>query len=111
MNLFLQFIFVFFVGCTLGWILELFFRRIVHGHWINPGFLIGPYLPIYGFGLSTLTIIYLLFKDSNLNPVIIILLMGVLMTLIEFIGGLIGEKNNVKLYEKKENLKFICSLN
>ena len=70
MNLFLQFIF--FVGCTLGWILELFFRRIVHGKWVNPGFLVGPYLPIYGFGLVILTVIYLLFKDSNLSPIIII---------------------------------------
>ena len=99
MNHYLQFVFIFYMGCTSGWLLELFFRRIVHGHWINPGFLIGPYLPIYGFGLSTLTVIYLLFKDSNLNPVIIILLMGVFMTIIEFIGGLIGEKNNVKLWD------------
>ena len=99
MNHYLQFVFIFYMGCTSGWLLELFFRRIVHGHWINPGFLIGPYLPIYGFGLVTLTAIFLLFKDSNLNPVIIILLMGVLMTLIEFIGGLIGEKNNVKLWD------------
>lgn len=99
MNLFLVFIFIFYMGCTLGWILELFYRRIVHGHWINPGFLIGPYLPIYGFGLTALTIIFLFFKDSNLNPIIVIILMGVLMTVIEFIGGLIGEANNVKLWD------------
>ena len=99
MNVFLQFIFIFYMGCTLGWVLELFFRRIVHGKWVNPGFLIGPYLPIYGFGLAILTLIYLLFSDSNLNPIIIIILMGVLMTLIELIGGLIGIKNNVKLWD------------
>ncbi len=99
MNLLLQFIFIFYMGCTLGWILELFYRRIKHGKWVNPGFLIGPYLPIYGFGLACLTVIFLLFKDTDLNPIIVILLMGVLMTLLEFIGGIIGEANNVKLWD------------
>lgn len=99
MNIFLQFIFIFYIGCTLGWILELFFRRIVHGKWVNPGFLIGPYLPIYGFGLVALTVIYLLFKDSNLNPIIVILLMGVLMTIIELIGGLMALRNNIRLWD------------
>ncbi|MBR3152348.1 MAG: putative ABC transporter permease [Clostridia bacterium] len=114
MNLFLQFVFIFYIGCTLGWILELFFRRIVHGKWVNPGFLIGPYLPIYGFGLAALTLIYLLFKDSSLNPFIIILLMGLLMTLIELIGGLVRLKNNVRLWDYSDqwgNYKgIICPL-
>ncbi len=114
MNLFLQFIFIFYIGCTLGWILELFFRRIAHGKWINPGFLIGPYLPIYGFGLIALTVMYLLFKDSDLNPILIVLLMGLLMTLIELIGGIIGLKNNVKLWDYSDrwgNYKgIICPL-
>ena len=114
MSLYLQFIFIFYMGCSLGWVLELFFRRIVHGKWVNPGFLIGPYLPIYGFGLAILTILFLLFKDSNMNPIIVILLMGVLMTLIELIGGLIGLKNNVRLWDYSDrwgNYKgLICPL-
>ena len=114
MNLFLQFIFIFYMGCSLGWILELFFRRIVHGKWINPGFLIGPYLPIYGFGLVALTVIFLLFKNSTLHPVIIILLMGAIMTLLELIGGWIGLKNNVRLWDYSDqwgNYKgLICPL-
>ena len=65
---------------------------------VNPGLLLGSYLPIYGFGLVVLTVIYLLFKDSNLNPIIIMLLMGLLMTLIELIGGIIGLKNNIRLW-------------
>lgn len=114
MNHYLQFIFIFYMGCTLGWLLELFYRRLAHGKWINPGFLIGPYLPIYGFGLVILTFVFLIFKDSSLNPIIIILLMGVLMTIIEFIGGLIGLKNNVKLWDYSDqwgNYKgIICPL-
>ena len=103
MNHFLQFVFIFYIGCTLGWIIELLFRRIENGKWVNPGFLIGPYLPIYGFGSCILTFIYLLFKDSSLNPVLIVLLMGILMTLIELIGGWIGLKNNVRLWDYSDN--------
>jgi len=102
MSLFLKFVFIFYMGCTAGWILELFFRRIVHGKWVNPGALMGPYLPIYGFGLTALTIIFLIFRKTNLNPIIIILLMGTIMTLIELIGGLAGLKNNVKLWDYSE---------
>lgn len=99
MHLFLKFVFIFYMGCTVGWVLELFFRRIAHGKWVNPGALIGPYLPIYGFGLTALTVIYLIFRNSTLNPIIIILLMGVIMTLIELIGGLMALKNNVRLWD------------
>ena len=57
MNKFLTFIFIFFIGSTAGWVLELFYRRIDHGKWVNPGFLVGPYLPIYGFGLCILLLL------------------------------------------------------
>lgn len=99
MNLFLKFIFIFYIGSTAGWILELFFRRIVHGKWVNPGSLIGPYLPIYGFGLCALTFIYLFFQNMNLPAYLIILLMGASMTLIEFIGGLTFVNKPVKLWD------------
>ena len=43
--------FLFMFGSVAGWVLELFFRRIFSmKKWINPGFLNGPYLPMYGFG-------------------------------------------------------------
>ena len=99
MNLFLELVFLIFVGSMLGWVLELFFRRIVHGKWVNPGLLIGPYLPIYGVGLMTMTVMYYLMYDLPIHPILIILLMGLFMTISEFIGGLIGLKNNVKLWD------------
>ena len=54
MNKFLTVVFLFFIGSMYGWIQEVIFRRIVHKKWINPGFLTGPCLPIYGFGLLVL---------------------------------------------------------
>lgn len=100
MSKFLVFIFIFFIGSSFGYVLELFFRRIVGGKWVNPGFLIGPYLPIYGFGLCTLTFIYMIFSKLTVNPVLIILLMGLCMTVIELIGGLFFMKaGSVKLWD------------
>lgn len=105
MSKFLIFIFIFFIGSILGYILELFYRRIVGGKWVNPGFLIGPYLPIYGFGLCTLTGIYIIFSRLTINPILIILLMGLCMTIIELIGGLFFIKAGaVKLWDYS-NLK------
>ena len=99
MNLLLQLIFIFYLGCTAGWLVELVYRRIVHGKWVNPGILSGPYLPIYGFGLVLMTAIYTLLKNTLLSPVVIILFMGLTMTLMELIGGKIGLKNNVRLWD------------
>ena len=114
MNIYLVFVFLIFVGSMLGWILELFFRRIVHGKWINPGLLIGPYLPIYGIGLLTMSLMYYFLHDLPIHPILTILLMGFLMTVIEFVGGLIGLKNNVKLWDYSDrwmNYKgIICPL-
>ncbi|MCR5033995.1 MAG: putative ABC transporter permease [Clostridia bacterium] len=48
MNIFLVFAFLFFIGCVVGWGIELFFRRFISKNnperkWINPGFLVGPF--------------------------------------------------------------------
>ncbi|MEA3471057.1 MAG: phosphohydrolase, partial [Thermodesulfobacteriota bacterium] len=42
------FLFVFF--SIIGWVLEAVFRSFHAKTFINPGFLKGPYLPIYGMG-------------------------------------------------------------
>ncbi len=42
--------FLFLTGSLAGWVIEVFFRRTVsQKRWMNPGFLNGPYLPLYGF--------------------------------------------------------------
>ena len=56
MNIFLSLAFLFFVGSTFGWVLEVFFRRFFSSNnperkWIDPGFCVGPDLPLYGSGL------------------------------------------------------------
>ena len=110
---------LFVIGSTFGWVLELFFRRFVsQKKWVNPGFLTGPYLPIYGSGVVVLYgISNIEFGMSNypLEVVIKILIIGVGMTLIEFIAGLIFIKGmGIKLWDysdRKGNIMgIICPL-
>lgn len=39
------------VGSVMGWCIEVAFRTVKNGQLVIPGFLIGPYCPIYGFGI------------------------------------------------------------
>ena len=84
---------LFVVGSLFGWVLELFFRRFVsQKKWINPGFLTGPYLPIYGFGVLLLygvSNLSLGITNEVLDIIVHVLIIGFGMTIIEFIAGLI----------------------
>ncbi len=96
--------FLFFTGSVLGWVLEVFFRRFFSAKkWINPGFLTGPYLPLYGFGLSGMFAISRLPIETGtpwLDALLIILIMGVSMTVIEYFAGLIFIKGmKIKLWD------------
>lgn len=114
MSLFLIFVFIFFIGSTFGWILELFWRRLYHGKWVNPGFLVGPYLPIYGLSLTLMTGMHVFFEAHNILPIYQVILMGLSITLIELVGGLIFLKQGVRLWDyrdRKFNFKgVICPL-
>lgn len=102
MNLALVLAYLFFLGSVFGWVLELLFRKFFSGSnpehkWINPGFCVGPYLPLYGTGLC---ILYLLaaagthygLEESVKGRAMLFLGMAVSMTLIEYIAGLISVK-------------------
>lgn len=105
--------FLFMVGSMIGWTIELFFRRFISSNnperkWLNPGFLVGPCLPIYGFGLVGLFLMSLLpyiglAEDDELTwpqIALTILAMGVMMTLIEYFAGLIFIKRmHIKLWD------------
>lgn len=101
--------FLFAFGSMCGWCIELFYRRFFSSNnperkWINPGFLVGPCLPLYGFGLLTLFIMsllpYIKGEPSPIRIVVCIIIMGIMMSLVEFIAGLIFIKGmKVKLWD------------
>ena len=95
---------LFVIGSLGGWGIELLFRRFVsQKKWMNPGFLTGPYLPIYGFGVLVLYAVsnIPLGIDGHIWDVIIrVIIIGVGMSLIEFIAGLIFIKGlGIKLWD------------
>ena len=101
MNKLLILLFLFSAGSVTGWVIELFFRRYLDPverkkkKWVNPGFFVGPYLPIYGSGLIVL---YLLGHISIpslgaqhpiIEKLVIFVIMAACMTFLEFITGMI----------------------
>lgn len=113
MILILKFCLLFSTGTILGWGLEVIWRRFfgLAKRWLNPGFLNGPWLPLYGFG----TVLLFLICSLNLPLPIMGLLFLVLLTTLELLVGIIfryGFKINLWDYSKQwGNIKgLICPL-
>lgn len=97
MQIFFRLAFLYMLGSVGGWVIELFFRRFFSTKkWINPGFLNGPYLPMYGAGT-------LLLYGACFIPLprwALVLLLLVSLTLLEYITGLIFIKGmHIKLWD------------
>lgn len=99
LNVFLILAYLFFLGSLFGWVLELFFRKFFstsnpEHKWINPGFCVGPYVPLYGSGLCILYVLASLgsrfgWESSPAGRAILFAVMAVSMTAIEYIAGII----------------------
>lgn len=48
---------MFFIFSVAGWVMEVVLKYIQYHRFINRGFLIGPYCPVYGWGVVILTVI------------------------------------------------------
>ena len=73
----------------LGWIMEVVEQIIQYRKFVNRGFLIGPYCPIYGFG--TLAILYIL-KGYDSHPVELFINAIVICSLLEYFTSFLMEK-------------------
>ena len=106
MNFFLKLAFLFCIGSLLGWCIEVLFRRFFSAKkWINPGFLVGPYLPLYGFSLCTLYLLAMLeefipISFPVLRKLVLFAVMSLCVTAIEYVAGLIFIKRlKIKLWD------------
>ncbi len=99
MGMFLTLAYLFFCGATIGWVLELFFRRFFsksnpEHKWINPGFCVGPYIPLYGFGLCILYLLsscerYFAIENPILRKGLLVVCMAIALTGIEYLAGVL----------------------
>ena len=122
MNALLVMAFLFYLGSVCGWFIEVIYRRFFSAanperKWLNPGFCIGPYIPLYGFGLVILyflTIFQSRYLEINLKGVIImIIMMTICLNVLEYFAGWMALKFfKVRLWDYRNewgNINgFIC---
>ena len=101
-QIFLDIVFLFFFGACAGWVLELVFRKFFSGSnpehkWLNPGFLFGPCVPLYGigtvvlFGMSLIeNAVFGAFSGSVGYYFVMFFIMALVMTAIEYVVGLLS---------------------
>lgn len=109
MSLFLILAYLFYIGSSFGWVLELVYRRFFSDanperKWINPGFCVGPYVPLYGFGLCILFLLASMGTamgvDAAGEQIALFALMALCMTAIEYLAGVLTLKYaNVRLWD------------
>ena len=97
------YILLFFIYSFLGWLIEVVGKLIQKGKFINRGFLIGPYCPIYGF--AALTMIFL-WKGYLNAPFTLFILITLTAAILEYITSFILEKIFKTRWWDYSNYKF-----
>ena len=80
---------LFIIYSVLGWIMECILNIIQKHKFVNRGFLIGPYCPIYGFGV---VIVSLLLTRASKHIIILFLLSSVICGTLEYLTSYFMEK-------------------
>ncbi|PIP08980.1 MAG: phosphohydrolase, partial [Syntrophobacteraceae bacterium CG23_combo_of_CG06-09_8_20_14_all_50_8] len=106
-----EYLYLFAIFSLSGWVLEFIFRSLRLRKLTNPGFLRGPYLPIYGTGAVFLYLASLHLSGSHF--LIKVLAYFVITTGLEFTTGFFLEEFfHIRLWDySKESLRvknFIC---
>lgn len=86
-----------------GWLLESIYKTIYMKEFVNSGFLIGPYCPIYGFGAIIMLLTLSFLKEK---PVLLFLASFFILTCWEYLVGLFLEKAFKTKYWDYSNIKF-----
>lgn len=97
------YIIMFFIYSFLGWIIESGNNIILHKKFVNRGFLIGPYCPIYGFGAVLMTVCL---EDFINYPIILIILGMIICGVLEYFTSYIMETIFKARWWDYSNFKF-----
>lgn len=84
------FVITFALYAFAGWVLETIYRSIKKRRLVNPGFLSGPFLPIYGF--FTMMVIYSYNLLSHIGWIWQFVCFVIISTLLEYIAGWFFER-------------------
>lgn len=80
---------LFFSLSILGWCLEVACKLVQFRRFINRGFLIGPYCPIYGIGSVLITVLLSRFSTA---PIVVFLMAMIVCGALEYITSYVMEK-------------------
>lgn len=83
-----QWLAFFYLYCFLGWCFESSYVSIKNKHFVNRGFMRGPFLPIYGSGAITVLFVALPFRET---PLLVYLTGMFAATLLEYVVGVVME--------------------
>ncbi len=85
-----EIVWLFIIGCLVGFVLETIFHFFKNGEWINKqGLLYGPFKPIYGFGLIFIVLIMNNYREKKFWQKFLI---GVILgSAFEYFGSLFQE--------------------
>lgn len=84
MELWTQWILIFFVYACMGWVAEVLFHYVTRHEWVNRGFLSGPLCPIYGFGMVAVLI---LLDPLKKQPLFLFVGAVVVCSALEYVTG------------------------
>lgn len=87
----------------LGWVVESLYKSIRTRKLVNSGFLYGPICPIYGFGAL---IMLLTLKHFEFNGAVLFIMAVIILSIWEYIVGLLLEKIFKTKYWDYSNYKF-----
>ena len=88
-----QLLWLFFIYSFMGWVTEVVLKYFQYKRFINRGFLIGPYCPIYGTGAVIVTLGGYLLAPVERSLGMSFLIAFVLCGLLEYVTGYILEKH------------------
>ena len=80
---------LFFCYAVLGWCMEVAVKKIQYGRFINRGFLIGPYCPIYGVGALLIT---LLLERYRSDPIALFVMGMAVCAILEYLTSYVMER-------------------
>ena len=99
----IQWLFFFYFYCFFGWVFESTFVSIKSRHFVNRGFMRGPFLPIYGSGAIMMLLVSMPFQDN----IILTYLAGCVgATALELVTGMTMEALFKVRYWDYSNQKF-----
>lgn len=84
----IQWIFFFYFYCFFGWVFESAYVSLKSRHFVNRGFMRGPFLPLYGTGATMMLVVSAPFQDN----LILVYIAGCIgATVLEYITGVTME--------------------